>query len=201
MGEHEEKKKASSLRGRVARSRQTYNRKSNSMPIIIGAVVLCGMGVGMYIFLGSEDKKYKPPGNGTESEEPANTSTSSSPAGPARKIGKTPKQKATNLCFYAKQDAKAKKIDLALSDLTKGAAANADYAAEIYFTMAMVLNEKIYATKDKAAKQALYREKVGYLSKAIEASDDGSKWTYGKSADRRSKVDEIMTESKKSAGM
>jgi len=199
MGEGGKKKTASSLRGRVARSRQTYNRKSNPMPLIIGVVVLGVMGVGLFVFLGGPEERQDRPRD--RDEATADSAPSTAPATPPRKVGKTPEEKAHFLCFYAKKDAKNKKADQALADLKKFVAGDSEYAAEIYFSMAMVIQEKIYAAKDKDAQRALYREKVGYLEKAMEAADGGSKWTYGNPQSRRSKLDENLKISRKNAGM
>ena len=198
-----EGKKPSSLRTRVQRSRKVYAQKTHPMRIVVGALVLLAMGVGLWVFVGKPERpKFKPvDGDDTGAVESTASGSSSSPsAAPFRPEGKTPKEKAHFLCFYAKQDAK-QDPDKAVADLKKGLVANSGYSAEIYFTMAMALNEKIYKTKDKAAQKRLYREKVGYLEQAIDAADAGSKWTYGDAGFRRSKLDEIMEQSRKSAGM
>ena len=88
MGEEKkERKKPSSLRTRVDRTRKTYRKKKNPVPMIIGAVVLLLFLVGMYVFLGqsgsSSSKKRR-----SEHPKPAKSETgtaSSAPLGPAAK--------------------------------------------------------------------------------------------------------------------
>jgi hypothetical protein len=193
MGEGGEKKKPSSLRTRVARSRQTYGRKKNPMPMVIGFVVLAIMGIGLYVFLGrTPPKKYKPPDTGGEAA--GNTSGAAAPAasssGPPRREGTNPKQKAYYVCFYELDDVKAKRktAEAAVSALKGALSAHPEYTPEIYFTMAMAIDKKIARTPDKSAQRPLYQQKLDYLKKAEEAANAGKKWANGIDAVRNSNL-------------
>jgi len=169
MGEdREQKKKASSLRGRVARSRQTYHRKSNPMPIIIGAVVLGVMGIAMYVFLGADEKRYTPP------EADSTTESGASKKAASTQPGRAPSKTLFELLHWARIDRK-KAPDKALADLV---AKESEYGDIPDFQMAkaMTVDEKIGKAQGNAAKKILAEEKLRYLSKAQELLDDGKSW-------------------------
>jgi len=169
MGEGGEKKKASSLRGRVARSRKPYARKSNPMPMIIGLVVLALMGVGLFVFLGGpEEKKYKPPvGGDTSSSAPAGTTASSQPVRPQPK-------NLFEFLYYVGLDAK-KDPDKALADLRANESKYGDFP-DFHVAKAMAVDRKIGRTGDNATNRNLAQEKLRCLEKAQELLDDGKAW-------------------------
>jgi len=168
MGE-EDKKKASSLRGRVARSRKTYNRKSNPMPLIIGVVVLGVMGVGLFVFLGGPEKKPDRPRDRNETTQPA-ASTSTASTQP----GRAPPKSLFELIHWARQDS-LKDPDKALADLR---AQESKYGEIPDFQMAkaMAVDKKIGRAKGNAENKRLAEEKLRYLEKTQELLDAGKAW-------------------------
>ncbi len=170
MGEGgEKKKKASSLRGRVARSRQTYSRKSNPMPLIIGLVVLTVMGAGLYVFFGGEAPKKHTKAGSNAPAAGGNTSTTTSTQ-PAR----APADSLFKLLYYARDDSKTNP-DKALADL---AAQESKYGGipDFQVAKAMAVDKKIGRAQGNAAKKGLAEEKLRYLEKAQELLDSGKAW-------------------------
>lgn len=168
MGEGGEKKKNSSLRGRVARSRQTYARKSNPMPLVIGVVVLAIVGIGLYVFLGTAPTKRheSPAASGTT--ETATDATSA--AEPARAEADT----LFKLLHWARIDRKDNP-GKALADLCARESKYGD-VPDFQVAKAMTINEKIARAQGNAAKRALAEEKLRYLEKARELLDAGKAW-------------------------
>ncbi|MHC5054939.1 MAG: hypothetical protein ACYTKD_09505 [Planctomycetota bacterium] len=168
MGEGGEKKKASSLRGRVARSRKTYSRKSNPMPLVIGAAVLAVMGVGMYFVLGnSTPKRPRQPEVSTTTQPDAGAPAVSSQ--PARQVDTLFK-----LLHWAREDS-LKDPDKALSDLR---AQESKYGSipDFQIGLAMAVDKKIGRAQGNAAKKGLAEEKLRYLEKTQELLDAGKSW-------------------------
>jgi hypothetical protein len=167
MGEGgEKKKKASSLRGRVARSRQTYSRKSNPMPLIVGLVVLAVMGAGLYFILGDSPPKAGP---NDKPDVTTNTSSGNASAQPARQVNTL-----YQLLHWARID-RADNPDKALADLAAQESKYGD-VPDFQVAKAMTVDKKIGRAQGNAAKKTLAEEKLRYLEKARELLDAGKAW-------------------------
>ena len=169
MGEAEQKKKASSLRGRVARSRKPYSRKSNPMPLIIGIVVLTIMVIGLFVFLGGPEEKQDRPRATSET-----TQTETSTVAASSQPGRAAPKNLFELIYYARQDS-MKNPDKALADLR---AQESKYGEipDFQIAKAMAVDKKIGRAKGNAEKKGLAEEKLGYLEKAQELLDAGKAW-------------------------
>jgi len=169
MGEGEQKKKASSLRGRVARSRKPYSRKANPMPLIIGVVVLTIMGIGLFVFLGGPEEKKRRPRDAAETTQPAtNTSTAST------QPGRAPPKNLFELLYYARQDS-LKNPDKALADLRAQESKYGD-VPDFQVALAMAVDKKIGRAKGNPEKKRFAEEKLRYLEKTQELLDAGKAW-------------------------
>jgi len=166
MGE-EDKKKASSLRGRVARSRKTYNRKSSPMPLIIGVVVLAVMGVGLFVFLGGPEEKRDGTRNDSETTQ---GETSTAAAQPARAAPKN----LFELIYWARKDS-LKNPDKALADLSAQESKYGD-VPDFQMAKALAVGKKIDRAKGNAENKRFAEEKLRCLEKVQELLDAGKAW-------------------------
>jgi hypothetical protein len=168
-----EKKKPSSLRGRVDRARKVHSKPMNPTPIIIGVVFVVLAGIGLYV-VWTPPTPYKQPSS-TTSEPPQPQPVVSEPAAPrAPAKPKTPREAAWALCEEARLGRKSDP-DGALSSLRQGLGQYPQYKADFYSGMAMCVEEKIKRAGGNPSK-SLRLEKLEYLREALAAVEAGSEW-------------------------
>lgn len=169
-----EKKKPSSLRGRVERTRKVHSKPMNPVPIIIGIVFVVLAGIGLYIAFQGPSTPYKQPSSKTN-EPPQPQPAVSAPAAPrAPAKAKTPRDGAWTICNEARSTLKTNP-DGALRNLEQGLGQYPQYKADIYSGMAMCVEEKIKKAGANPPK-SLRVEKLKYLRDAMAAIEGGGKW-------------------------
>ena len=169
-----EKKKPSSLRGRVERTRKVHSKPMNPVPIIIGIVFVVLAGIGLYIAFQGPSTPYKQPSSKTN-EPPQPQPAVSAPAAPrAPAKAKTPREAAWYACEEARLASKTDP-DAAIASLEPSIGKYPDYQADIYFRLAMCVDEKIKKAGANAP-ESLKKRKLDYLLDAKKAVGAGSKW-------------------------
>lgn len=195
-----ERKKPSSLRGRVDRARKGYSKPMNPVPIIIGVVVVAVCGVGLYLaFKGGPASDAGEGGTGeTPVVQPAASAAAGSVSRPPAPLPKDPKKAVYALTMRAKRDAKTAP-DAAMRELEQALGKYQDYAPDIYFAMAMVVEAKIQKGGGNSAPRHLFGEKLKFLRRAKEAIDAGKEWVYDPIGNRTGNIEMSITQAEKEA--
>ncbi len=176
MGEEKkERKKPSSLRTRVDRTRKTYQKKKNPVPMIIGGVVLLLFLVGMFLFLPKSGSSKRRPGRSEhpKAAESDTGSTSSAPLGP---VAKDPKN-AFELVSYASLKRRNDKDPEGALSMLKGGLAKWGDVPDVHCEMAFAVDAIMAKTRnDPAALRRLKQEKLDHYKKAQQLLQSGKSW-------------------------
>ncbi len=187
-----ERKKPSSIRGRVERARKGYSKPMNPVPIIIGVVVVGVCGVGLFLaFKGEPASDAGEGGTGetpaAQAAAPASAGSVSRPRTPAP-TPKEPKNAVYALTMRAKRDAKTAP-DAALRVVEQALGKYPDYTPDMYHAMAMIVETKIQKSGGSSAPRELFREKLKYLRRAKVEIDAGKGWILDQRGSRTGNLD------------
>ena len=196
MGEEKkERKKPSSLRTRVDRTRKTYQKKKNPVPMIIGGVVLLLFLVGMYVFLGqsgsssSKRRRPRPP-------KPAESETGSTSSAPLGFAAKEPNN-AFELVSYASIKRRKDKDPEGALSMLKGGLAKWGDVPDVHCEMAFAVDAIMAKTRnDPAALRRLKQEKLDHYKKAQQLLLSGKSWdndpTESKTANLNTSIEQAQ---------
>ncbi|MHC4201410.1 MAG: hypothetical protein ACYSU0_15580 [Planctomycetota bacterium] len=176
MGEEKkERKKPSSLRTRVDRTRKTYQKTKNPVPMIIGGVVLLLFLVGLYAFLGqsgSSSSKRRPP----KRRQPVESETGTKSSAPLGFVAREPKNAFEFVSYASIKRRNDKDPEGALRMLKEGLSKWGD-VPDVHCEMAYAVDAIIAKTKnDPAALRRLREEKLAHYKKALELVESGKSW-------------------------
>ena len=193
-----ERKKPSSLRTRVDRTRRTYGRKSGPTGMIIAIVFMVLFLIGLYVALGTDSgtppRRDTGHSSGTSSPEVVPVTAAPRPA-----AARVPKN-AFEVVFYASQKRKRQKDpDGALRMLREGLTKFGD-SPDIYSEMAMAVDAKMAkAGKGSAAYRQLAGEKLRHLEKAMEVINGGKGWEQDAMGNKTTQLQTRIEQARKAA--
>jgi len=195
-----EEKKPSSLRTRIDRTRQSYERKGNPMPLIIGAGFMLVVGIVLYtVVFSTPPNPAKVPNQAPPQllQPPANPNL-----GPASGRPAMPKTDETAAYEFTEEAKTLGKTDPTKAlEMLKGSLGKwPKYDAELYCAMGKVVGERETQLQGEALRQ-MWAEKAEYYQKALELIDAGGKFAYGKHEVRIANLKTVINVAKEKAGM
>lgn len=185
MGEEKkERKKPSSLRARVDRTRKTYQKKKNPVPMIVGAVVLLLFLVGMFVFLPKSGSSTSRP----RRSKPATSDVGSTTSAPDQPVAREPKS-ASDLVFHAGDKRRRLNDPEGALSMLKAKLSKWGDVPEVHCEMAYAVDAIMAKTRnDPAALRRLKQEKLGHLKKAKALLDSGKSWDSDKMGNKTSNL-------------
>ena len=200
MGEEKkERKKPSSLRTRVERTRKTYHKKKNPVPMIVGAVVLLLFLVGMFVFLPRSGSSTSRPGR-SKRPRPADSDVGSTTSAPGQPVAREP-QSVSDLVFYAGDKRRRLNDPEGALSMLKANLSKWGDAPEVHCEMAYAVDAIIAKTRsDPAALRRLKQEKLGHLKKAKALLDSGKRWSSDPLGNKTSNLDTSIEQAGASLG-
>ena len=197
MGE----KKPSSLRTRIDRTRQTYDRKTNPAPIIIGVSFIFVVGLVLYFVAFSTPPTPHKKGNYVPKNEMAMPAKPNyGPASGRTPMPKSDEQSAYEFVDAAKRTAREGDIEKAVQQLKSSLGKWPKYDAELYFAMAMCVGERETKLQGEPLRQ-MWAEKYNYYQKTLDLINAGGKFAYGKHSVRVNNLKTAIRVAKDKAGM
>lgn len=183
MPEKKEEEKPSSLRMRLARTRQTYRHKKTPVPIIIGVIVVAVGGVALYLaFTRKGSRPRRPtPTVPVESEELGERPSTSAAPEP-KTVGEKVWLMITEAKDLSREDpaGAVEKLNALLREYPQ-------YEGEIYFAMGVSMQRPNWT------------QKAEYYEKAKAAFQAGSPYLYGNEGMRMPRLEILINTSRRKA--